>query len=103
MAATAAGESDPWVAPDGSYLIFTRWDRAGEWARVTDLYITFARGDDWTPPQPLVEANTPDRADYSVTITSGPDALMYWRRGGPMVSRPAAPIIAAARARAGLR
>lgn len=27
-AATSAGESDPWFARDGSYVIFTRWDRA---------------------------------------------------------------------------
>lgn len=99
VAATDAGESDPWVAPDGSYLIFTRWDRAGSWNTGTDLYITFAQGEEWTPPMPLVDINAPGVADYSVTITSGPAAEFYWRQGGPMLVRPAEPILAAARRR----
>jgi hypothetical protein len=97
------GESDPWVAPDGSYLIFTRWPLDAEWNRATDLYITFANGDDWTPAEPFLELNTEGRPDYSITITSGADARIYWRRGGSMVSAAAAPLIAAARARAGAR
>ncbi|HET9372597.1 MAG TPA: sialidase family protein, partial [Vicinamibacterales bacterium] len=98
VAATDAGEGDPWVAPDGSYLIFTRWDRAADWQTSVDLYITFARGMSWTTPVPLAELNQPNAPEYAVTITNDLEPMLYFRRGGPMVMRPARPVIERARA-----
>ncbi len=92
-AATSFGDGDPWVAADGCYLIFPRWDRSREWQTGVDLYITFARGRDWTAPVELSVAGAPD---YAVTI-DGAEPTIYFRRTGGLVMRPWAPILAAAR------
>ena len=34
------GEGDPWLARDGSYVIFTRWDEARPWRETVDLYVS---------------------------------------------------------------
>jgi hypothetical protein len=98
-AATAAGESDPWMARDGSYLIFTRWDRAQEWGPGVDLHITFRDGDRWTAPIALSEINDPAGPDYAVSIAGSPERIYWKRRGGAFVAD-WAPLLAQARARA---
>jgi hypothetical protein len=97
-AATAAGESDPWYARDGSYVIFTRWDRAKRWEDDVDLYITFDRGGQWTSPVPL-SLNDPAGPDYALSIAGTPETV-YWKRRGGTFQAPWAPILADARARA---
>lgn len=96
VAATEFGESDPWIAPDGSYLIFTRWDRSKKWEEDVDLHITFNRAGRWTTPQPLTELNVPGGPDYGVTIAGG---IVYWKARGTMQA-PWARILQAARIRA---
>ena len=98
-AATAAGEGDPWLARDGSYLIFTRWDRAREWGAGVDLYITFRNAGGWTSPIALSEINDPAGPDYAVSIAGTPERIYWKRRGGTFVAD-WAPILAQARARA---
>lgn len=100
-AATTAGESDPWFARDGSYVIFTRWDRAKKWDEDVDLYITFDRGGHWTPPVPL-SLNDPAGPDYALSIAGTPETV-YWKRRGGTFQAPWAPILADARSRAGIR
>ncbi len=100
-AATTAGESDPWFARDGSYVIFTRWDRAKKWEEDVDLYITFDRGGQWTAPVPL-SLNDPAGPDYALSIAGTPETV-YWKRRGGTFHAPWAPILADARSRAGLR
>ena len=95
VAATTFGESDPWIAPDGSYLIFTRWDRSRKWEEDVDLYITFNRDNRWTTPLPLTELNVAGGPDYGVTISAG---TVYWKARGT-VQAPWAPILEAARKR----
>ncbi len=97
-AATAAGESDPWLARDGSYVIFTRWDRAQEWGNGVDLYIAFRDGEGWTPPIALTEINDPAGPDYAVSIAGSPERIYWKRRGGTFVAD-WAPLLARARAR----
>jgi hypothetical protein len=97
-AATSAGESDPWFARDGSYVIFTRWDRARDWQVAVDLYITFRRGTGWTAAVPLDGLNDPDGPDYAVSIAGAPERI-YWKRRGGTMSAEWAPLLAAARAR----
>ena len=53
------GEADPMVAPDGSFLIFTRWDPAVGWDNGCDLYIAFREGEGWGAPVPLADINSP--------------------------------------------
>jgi hypothetical protein len=98
-AATAAGESDPFMARDGSYLIFTRWDRAQEWGSAVDLYITFREGAGWTTPIALTEINDPAGPDYAVSIAGSPERIYWKRRDGTFVAD-WAPLLAQARARA---
>jgi hypothetical protein len=101
-AATAAGEGDPWMAPDGSYVIFTRWDRSRPWEETVALQITFDRGGRWTAPVPLTELDTPNAPEYAVTVAAikGQPETIYWKTGGRTMQAAWAPILAAARARA---
>lgn len=48
---------NPTVAPDGRWLLFSSWDRAGEGTR-GDLYLSRRAGDGWTAPEPLVHVNS---------------------------------------------
>jgi len=98
-AATSAGEGDPWFARDGSYVIFTRWDRAREWETAVDLYITFRQGADWSTPIALTEINDPAGPDYAVSIAGAPERI-YWKRRGGTMAADWAPLLASARARA---
>jgi Tol biopolymer transport system component len=94
-------EGDPWVAPDGSYLVFTRWPQEGDWQTTCDLYIAFADGVRWTSAVPLTELNTPG-PDYAVTVSPDGERVFY-RAGNEYIERPFAPVLAAARARVGRR
>jgi hypothetical protein len=98
-AATAAGEADPWLARDGSYVLFTRWDRAREWGAGVDLFITFRNGDSWTSPIALNEINDPAGPDYAVSISGSPERIYWKRRGGTFVAD-WAPMLERARGRA---
>jgi hypothetical protein len=97
-AATSAGESDPWIAPDGSYVIFTRWDRSKKWEEDCDLYITFRTGREWSTARPLAELNSANAAEYAVSIFGTPPTV-YWKSRGTTLHAPWEPIIAAARKR----
>lgn len=55
---TAANEVEPWIAPDGSYLIFSASGRPDSTGRY-DLYLTRREGKSWQRPQPLASVNTP--------------------------------------------
>jgi len=94
-AATTAGEGDPWYARDGSYVIFTRWDRAKKWEEDVDLYITFDRGGQWSAPVAL-SLNDPSGPDYALSIAGTPETV-YWKRRGGTFHAPWAPILADAR------
>lgn len=98
-AATPAGESDPWFARDGSYVVFTKWDRARNWQVAVDLYITFRGEAGWTAPIALTELNDPTGPDYGVSISGTPERI-YWKRRGGAFSTEWAPLLAAARGRA---
>ncbi len=50
---TAFAEADPWIAPDGSFIIFS-FPQANENAQGQgDLYVVYRDGDGWTPPASL--------------------------------------------------
>lgn len=74
------GEGDPWIAPDGSYLIYTRWDESVGWQETTDLYIAFNGPDGWSTPMPLESLNT-DGPDYGAAVSPDGETL-YYRAGG---------------------
>lgn len=71
-------DADPYIAPDESYLIFSssRDGGLGE----GDLYISFRRGDDWTPPRSLgPKVNSPEW-DYA-QIVGRDGRWLYFSRG----------------------
>jgi len=98
-AATKHGEGDPWFATDGTYVIFTRWDRSRPWEATVDLYITFDMGGRWSEPVPLSEVNGDGTADYAVTIAGFPERI-YWKRGGQTLVADWGPLLHRARMRA---
>jgi Tol biopolymer transport system component len=54
---SAADEVEPWVAPDGSYLIFSGKARPDSTGRY-DLYLGRHAAGGWQPPEPLASVNT---------------------------------------------
>jgi Tol biopolymer transport system component len=54
---SAADEVEPWVAPDGSYLIFSAKARPDSTGRY-DLYLSRRAGASWQAPEPLASVNT---------------------------------------------
>jgi Tol biopolymer transport system component len=52
-----AQEVEPWVASDGSYLIFSAKERSDSTGRY-DLYLSRRAGGSWQAPQPLPGVNT---------------------------------------------
>ena len=89
------GEGDPQLAPDGSFLIFTRWDHQIGWQQTCDLYIAFRTGTGWSEPVPLSALNTP-RPDYAAALSSD-GRWLYYRAGGPLQRRLLAGALAAVR------
>jgi Tol biopolymer transport system component len=76
---TTSGESEPYVAPDESYLIFisqTRTGGRGGW----DLWVSFRESDDaWTEPVNLgPDINTADD-DYGPRVTPDGKYLFFTR------------------------
>lgn len=83
----SAGDYDPAVAPDQSFLVFSS-SRPPSDANGSALFITFASGHGWSPPQPLgirgIEARL--SPDLSTLYYSGADqqihdfSLAKWRQ-----------------------
>ena len=70
-------EGDPWVSPDESYLIFTRWKVDSAWEKTCDLYISIREKNRWTDPVPLKELNSRTGPDYSVTVSPDEEYIYY--------------------------
>lgn len=69
--------------------------------RTRGLYITFDRNGQWTTPVAL-SLNDSAGPDYALSIAGTPETV-YWKRRGGTFHAPWAPILADARARAGLK
>ncbi len=70
---------DPWVAPDGSYIIYTKFDPK-DWVNTCDLHYSFRDGNGWTEPRKMPRING-KRSDYAVAITPDEEWIFYRRRG----------------------
>jgi Tol biopolymer transport system component len=85
---TEHNEHDPFIAPDGSYLIFTS-DRLGGFGSA-DLYICFRRNDDsWSQPKnmgPTINSNeydycailSPDEKYFFFSSSRSGNGDVYW-------------------------
>ncbi len=68
---------DPWISPEGDYLIFTRYD-PDNWNESCDLFISFRIHNEWTDGVALEELNSAG-PDFSPAIS--PDGQwIYFRR-----------------------
>jgi hypothetical protein len=81
---TADADQDPFVAPDGSYLIvcLTKEEGFGEY----DLYISFrTEGGSWTPPLNMGEAVNSPSYEFRPYVTPGGRYFFFTsdRPGGP--------------------
>ena len=75
---TAGDETDPFVAPDQRYVIFTATRPAGAGGR--DLWITYQTATGWSDPEAL-SVNTPED-EYAASVT--PDGrYLFFTRGRP--------------------
>jgi hypothetical protein len=84
-------EGDPWIAPDGSYLIFTRWDDSIGWRDSVDLYIAFQDAASWSEPVSLDSLNTAG-PDYGAAVSANGEWL-YYRADGRFLRTPLAPVL----------
>jgi Tol biopolymer transport system component len=85
---TAANEVEPWVAPDGSYLIFSATGRSDSTGRY-DLYLSRRVGNTWQPPQPLAGLNT-RAAEFNQSVSPDGQWLYFSstrRHTGPLGDR----------------
>ncbi len=80
-------EPDPFIAPDGSYMIFARTGAPGGFGG-DDLYVAFSSAHGWSEPQNLgVAVNTPEY-EYGAFVTADGKTLLYttWASGIPQVA-----------------
>jgi dipeptidyl aminopeptidase/acylaminoacyl peptidase len=71
---TAASETDAYIAPDQSYLIFAAYGRP-DGIGDGDLYVSAFRDDAWSAPRPLAFANTAAR-EYCPIVS--PDGKTFY-------------------------
>lgn len=87
---TKAGEFEPWVAPDESYLIFSaqgRPDGPGGF----DLYVSERRDGIWQRARPLDVVNSP-KGDFNHSVSPDGKYLFYSSTRGLFDSMPPAPL-----------
>ncbi len=83
------GSADPWVAADGSYIIFTKFTE--NWNETCDLHISFKKGNSWSNPVKLEELNS-EGPDFAVAIS--PDQKwIYYRKNYQFLKVPFLPIL----------
>ena len=65
---TRAGEVEPWIAPDESYLIFSAQGRA-DGAGGFDLYVSYRRGGVWQAARPLGGGVNSTAGDFNQSVS----------------------------------
>jgi hypothetical protein len=88
---SAAYEGQPAVAPDQSFLVFTGVGRpdgligGGNPYPRGDLYVSFRRGDGWSPPRPLPPPVNSTASDSSPTLSPDGRWLYFTSERSPFV------------------
>lgn len=75
---TSERESNPFISPDGDYLIYFSTDPEG--FGETDLYITFRRDGQWTTPQNLGKIVNTENAEFCPFYHKKQDRLYFSRQ-----------------------
>jgi Tol biopolymer transport system component len=73
-------DADPYVAPDGSYMIFSS-DRSGSFGE-GDLYVTFNRGGKWSEPRNLGATFNTKEYEYTPMVAPGGKYFFFSRGWG---------------------
>jgi Tol biopolymer transport system component len=87
---TKAGEFEPWISPDESYLIFSaqgRPDGPGGF----DLYVSERRNGIWQRARPLGPVNSP-KGDFNHSVSPDGRYLFFSSTRGQFDSMPPAPL-----------
>jgi hypothetical protein len=87
---TKAGEFEPWIAPDESYLIFSARGRP-EGAGGFDLYVSERRNGIWRRARPLERVNSP-KGDFNHSVSPDGQYLFFSTTRGRFDSMPPAPL-----------
>lgn len=85
---TAYSESDPFIAPDGGYVIFARTDAPGGFGG-DDLYISYANDEGgWTDPRNLGDTVNTAEYEYGAFVTADGETLIYttWASGTAQIA-----------------
>ena len=74
-------EADPWVAPDGSFLLFAS-DRGGQW----DLYVAFSEdgGETWADPDILQPPVVTDADERAPALSPAGEVIFFVRGDGEL-------------------
>ncbi|MFC4218864.1 hypothetical protein [Flagellimonas marina] len=67
--------SDPWISPNGDYLIFTGFDLE-DWQNTCNLYISFNQYGKWTMPKEIEELNSKG-PDFSPAVSRNGKWIFY--------------------------
>lgn len=73
---SALSEADIYVAPDESFVVFTRTD-APDGQGGDDLYISYARADGWGDPTPLGPDVNTTEYEYGAWVNADQDMLWF--------------------------
>lgn len=81
---------DPFISPEGDYLIFTRFDPSN-WTGTCDLFISYKQEGSWSEPASLTELNG-EGPDFSPMVS--PDGKwLYYRKNYVFVKVPFADLV----------
>ncbi|QUL37520.1 PD40 domain-containing protein [Erythrobacter sp. JK5] len=80
----SSGEAYPALSPDGSYLLFSNYDLAGEGSR-EDLYIVMREGDGWASPKLLAAPFSSSDNDSAVQVLA--DGSLIFSQSGARGTR----------------
>ena len=84
---TQYSEPDPFIAPNGDYIIFARTDAPGGFGG-DDLYISYANKGGWTDPRNLGSKVNTEEYEYGAFVTADGKTLVFttWASGNAQIA-----------------
>jgi hypothetical protein len=84
---TQYSEPDPFIAPNGDYIIFARTDAPGGFGG-DDLYISYANKGGWTDPRNLGSKVNTEEYEYGAFVTANGKTLIFttWASGDAQIA-----------------
>ena len=84
---TQYSEPDPFIAPDGRYIIFARTGAPGGFGG-DDLYISYATDGGWTDPENMGSEVNTEEYEYGAFVTADGKTLIFttWASGNAQIA-----------------